>query len=459
MTRAPSPLVVIDVVGLSPALLGANTPALNRLIGDGFLAPLDGVFPAVTCTAQASMLTGKLPREHGIVANGWYFRDLAEVWLWRQSNHLVQAEQIWDRLKREQPDFRCAQMFWWYNMYGGSDWSVTPRPIYPADGRKLPGLYSKPAELHRELEDALGPFPLFNFWGPAAGLRSSRWIADSARAVFDRFRPSLQFVYLPHLDYDLQRLGPSDPGIARAVSEIDAVVGELVDHLRGQGAEIMIVSEYGIEDATGHVHINQILRQAGHIAVRETLGWELLDAGASRAFAVADHQVAHVYVQDERDIASVARLLSACDGIERVLDADGKREWGLDHPRAGELVAIAAPGHWFIYYYWLDDARAPDFARTVDIHRKPGYDPVELFIDPELRFAKGRIAMRLLQKKLGMRMNMDVIGLRPELVKGTHGRLAASPDHGPLMIGTDRRIAADRHAMCAVADLIAQHWA
>ena len=177
MTRAPSPLVVIDVVGLSPALLGANTPALNRLIGDGFLAPLDGVFPAVTCTAQASMLTGKLPREHGIVANGWYFRDLAEVWLWRQSNHLVQAEQIWDRLKREQPDFRCAQMFWWYNMYGGSDWSVTPRPIYPADGRKLPGLYSKPAELHRELEDALGPFPLFNFWGPAAGLRSSRWIA------------------------------------------------------------------------------------------------------------------------------------------------------------------------------------------------------------------------------------------------------------------------------------------
>ena len=262
MTRAPSPLVVIDVVGLSPALLGANTPALNRLIGDGFLAPLDGVFPAVTCTAQASMLTGKLPREHG---NGWYFRDLAEVWLWRQSNHLVQAEQIWDRLKREQPDFRCAQMFWWYNMYGGSDWSVTPRPIYPADGRKLPGLYSKPAELHRELEDALGPFPLFNFWGPAAGLRSSRWIADSARAVFDRFRPSLQFVYLPHLDYDLQRLGPSDPGIARAVSEIDAVVGELVDHLRGQGAEIMIVSEYGIEDATGHVHINQILRQAGQI--------------------------------------------------------------------------------------------------------------------------------------------------------------------------------------------------
>lgn len=454
MTTSLRPLVVIDIVGLTPALLGRHSPNLNRLAEDGFLATLEGVFPAVTCTAQASMLTGRLPADHGIVANGWYYRDLAEIWFWRQSNRLVEGEKVWETLRRTRPGFTCAKLFWWYNMYSGADWSVTPRPIYPADGRKIPALYTYPPALEHEIEPCLGPFPFFRFWGPQADIRSSAWIADCAREVFARHRPDLSLVYLPHLDYNLQRLGPEDPEIARDVAAIDSVAGALIDSVRAAGAEVLVVSEYGIETATAVVHINRVLRERGLLAVREALGWEMLDPGASRAFAVADHQVAHVYVSDPADIDMTRRLLEGTAGIERVLGEDGKRAWGLAHPRAGELVAIAAPGHWFSYYYWLDDTKAPDFARTVDIHRKPGYDPVELFVDPDLRAPQLKVAWRLLQKRLGFRMLMDVIPLRAELVRGTHGRLLEDPAHGPLLIGSDRRLGVDRLAMTGIRDLI-----
>lgn len=452
-------LVVINIVGLTPALLGEHTPHLNGLINDGFRAGLEPVLPAVTCTAQATMLTGTPPREHGIVANGWYFRDLAEVWFWRQSNHLVHGEKVWDAARRSVEGFDCAQLFWWYNMYAGVEYSVTPRPIYPADGRKIPALYSRPAELQRELERELGPFPMFNFWGPAADIRSSEWIARCARWVFDQHRPRLQLVYLPHLDYNLQRLGPNDPKVWEDVRAVDRVAGELIQHVRSAGAEVMVVSEYGIEQAQTAVPINRLLREQGYIAVRETLGFELLDFGASRAFAVADHQLAHVYVREPSDLPAVAKLLAAVPGIERVLDGEGKAAIGLDHPRSGELVAIAEPGCWFSYYYWLDDAKAPDFARTVDIHRKPGYDPVELFIDPDLRWPKAKIAFRLLQKTLGFRMLMDVIPLQPELVKGTHGRAHASADHNPLLISSRRDLAMDRLPMAGVKAEILRHLA
>jgi predicted AlkP superfamily pyrophosphatase or phosphodiesterase len=449
---------VINIVGLTPDLMGEHTPRLNDLVNDGFMATMSDVFPAVTCTAQVTMLTGKLPRDHGIVGNGWYFRDLAEVMLWRQSNQLVQAEQVWDTLRRGNPEFSCAQLFWWFNMYANVDYSVTPRPIYPADGRKLPGLYSRPADLQEKLQVRLGDFPLFNFWGPASDVRSSRWIAEAAREVFRAHRPCLQFVYLPHLDYNLQRLGPRHPDIGADVAAIDAVAGELIEYLRGEGAAIMVVSEYGIETAAGHVNINQHLREHGYLTVRETLGWELLDAGASRAFAVADHQAAHVYVRESADLRKVTRLLKQIPGIERVLGNEEKAAWGLDHARSGELVVVAEPAYWFTYYYWLDEAKAPDFAHTVDIHRKPGYDPVELFLDPDLPWPRAKIAWRVLQKKLGMRMLMDVIPLQPQLVKGTHGRHAATPMQGPVLISSNRALAREHLPMQDVKGLICQHW-
>jgi predicted AlkP superfamily pyrophosphatase or phosphodiesterase len=438
------PLVVILVVGLTPALLERHAPRLRALGKDGFIAPMTPVLPAVTCSAQATLLTGLLPRDHGIVANGWYFRDLSEVWFWRQSNRLVGGEKAWETARKAQSGFKTAKLFWWYNMYSSAEISVTPRPIYPADGRKLPSVYSDPARLGVELQQKLGTFPLFNFWGPNADLRASQWIADSAQSVFDTERPDLTLVYLPHLDYCLQKFGPDDPRIAAEVGAIDGVAGALADHVRGRGAEVVVVSEYGIETATGHVMINRALREAGLLAVQETLGWELLDAGASRAFAVADHQLAHVYVRDPSDLGRVAEILRRLPGIERVLDADGKRELGLDHPRSGELVAVAAPGYWFVYYYWLDDEKAPDFARTVDIHRKPGYDPVELFLDPDRPMIKARVAWTLAKKIAGFRYLMDVIPLRPELVRGTHGRITTDPDHGPLVICSNSRGARDK---------------
>jgi predicted AlkP superfamily pyrophosphatase or phosphodiesterase len=453
-----TPLVVIDIVGLTPALIGEDTPHLNRLAGSGFAATLDGVFPAVTTTAQSSMVTGLPPSQHGIVGNGWYFRDLAEILFWRQSNALVGGRKVWEDARERWPGFRTSKLFWWYNMYAAVDFSVTPRPIYPADGRKIVGLYSSPASLERRMVESLGEFPFFDFWGPKSSIASSNWIAGAAKLSFDWHRPDLMLVYLPHLDYNFQRVGPNDPAVRADVRAVDAAAGSLIEHVRSAGADVLVVSEYGIEAATGHVDINRVLRQHGLLAVRETLDWEMLDAGASRAFAVADHQIAHVYVRDSADRAGVERLLGETPGIERVLNEDGKRELEIDHPRSGDLIAIAEPGHWFTYYYWLDDAKAPDFARTVDIHRKPGYDPVELFVDPTLKLPHAKVAWRLLQKKLGFRMLMDVIPLDADLVRGTHGRPAATPDHGPLLLGSRTDLAVDRLPMTGVKELMLRHW-
>jgi len=434
------PTLVILVVGLAPALLGPHTPHLNRLVERGGMRPLRTVTPAVTCTVQSTLVTGLLPRDHGAVANGWYFRDLAEVWLWRQSNRLIAGEKIWEAAKRRDPDFTCAKMFWWYNMYATADWSATPRPMYPADGRKIPDHYAEPPELRDELNEKLGMFPLFKFWGPLADITSSRWIARATMHVRATRKPTLTLCYLPHLDYNLQRLGPDPrhPRLQRDLEEIDEVCGWLIEQAERDGTRIVVVSEYCIAPVTDAVHINRALREAGLIRVREEMGRELLDPGASRAFALADHQIAHVYVQHGADVREVKALLEGLDGIEQVLDDEGKRAIGLDHPSAGELVAISRPDRWFSYYYWLDDARAPDFARTVDIHRKPGYDPVELFFDPALRSPRLAGGWRLLKRRLGQRTLMDVISLKDtQLVKGSHGRPTDDPAHGPLVVSTE----------------------
>jgi predicted AlkP superfamily pyrophosphatase or phosphodiesterase len=435
-----NPTLVILAVGLSPALIGAHTPNLQRLAKRGGMRPLTTVTPAVTCTVQSTLVTGLMPSGHGAVANGWYFRDLSEIWLWRQSNRLIDGEKIWDAAKVRDPAFTCAKMFWWYNMYSSADWSATPRPMYPADGRKIPDHYAHPTDLHDELDAKLGQFPLFKFWGPLADISSSNWIAKATLHVMATRNPTLTLSYLPHLDYNLQRLGPdlSHPRIQQDLKEIDAVCGTLIDAAAASGREVIVVSEYGITPVTDAVHINRALREAGLIAVRaEEFGREVLDPGASAAFALADHQIAHVYVNDRSRIGAVRALLERLDGVERVLDEDGKRAAGLDHPRAGELVAISKAERWFSYYYWLDDARAPDFARTVDIHRKPGYDPVELFVDPEIRFPLLATGWRLAKRKLGLRTLLDVISLKAtDVVRGSHGRLTDDTAHGPLVISS-----------------------
>ena len=451
------PLVILNVVGLTHAMLGPETPHLQRLAADGFARPMGTVLPAVTCTAQATLQTGTLPREHGCVANGWYFRDLSDVWLWRQSNHLMRGERIYDVGRQRDPGYTTANMFWWYNMYSGVEYSMTPRPSYPADGRKIMDSYSHPSGLKDELQSKYGVFPLFKFWGPGADITSTRWIANASVDVLRRFRPSLALVYLPHLDYNLQRLGPDDPRIAQDLRDVDAEAGKVIAAARELGMEILVVSEYAITAVQRPVHINRVLREHGYLTVRkEALGWETLDFGASRAFAVADHQVAHVYVQRPEDVPGVKLLLSTIDGIDGVFDRNDQRQFGIDHERSGELVAVADAGAWFTYYFWLDDAVAPDYARTVDIHRKPGYDPVELFVDPQLKWPQLRVARRLAQKFLGFRYYMDVIGLDASIVKGSHGRLPTpgrETTEGPVFISSSRAIECDEIPLTAVKPL------
>ena len=451
------PTAVLNVVGLTPALVGTDTPHLNALIADGSWAPLRAITPAVTCPAQATLLTGTLPRDHGIVGNGWYFRDLAQVMFWRQSNQLVHGEKVWETARRRDPACTCAQMFWWFNMYSTADWAVTPRPIYPADGRKVVDIYSQPADLRARLTAEIGVFPFFNFWGPQADIRSSQWIAEASICVDRWYSPTLLLAYLPHLDYNLQRLGPGDPRIRADVRAIDEICGKLIAHCRERGRRVIVLSEYGLVDVAGPVHINRVLRQADLLAVREELGTEALDAGASHAFAVADHQVAHVYVRDPKRLDAVRALLEGVPGIELVLDRAGQAAIGLDHDRAGDLVAISSADRWFTYYYWLDDAVAPDFARTVDIHRKPGYDPAELFIDPALALPAVRIAATLARKKLGFRYLMEVVPLDASLVRGSHGRVTDRLDDGPVFISSERQAVGEVVESTDVRDLILRH--
>lgn len=426
--------VVLNVVGLTPSLIGKHTPLLSRWAASGQVVSITPVLPAVTCTVQSTYLTGKMPNEHGIVANGWYFRDECEVKFWRQSNKLVHTPKIWDMARALNPSFTCANMFWWYNMYSSVDYSVTPRPMYPADGRKIPDIYTQPQEWRSQLQAQLGQFPLFNFWGPNTSIKSTQWIAQSAKWVEEHHNPTLTLVYLPHLDYCLQKLGPEPDLVAADLQEIDTVCGDLIQYYENRGASVIVLSEYGITPVSKPIHINRMLRKQGLIAVREELGLELLDFGASKAFAVADHQIAHVYVNDPFYIPKVRSLLEAMEGVAYVLDDADKPKHHLDHPRSGELVAVADPDAWFTYYYWLEDTQAPDFARTVDIHRKPGYDPVELFVNPQIKLPKLKIGLKLLKKQLGFRYLMDVIPLDASLVRGSHGCVSTNNAHAPLFI-------------------------
>ena len=355
--------------------------------------------------------------------------------------------------------------------------------MYRADGRKVFDIYTAnpsgpwPYSIRTAIKKELGAFPFATFWGPAAGIRTpqgaadaaSRWIAASAKWIETQYHPTLSLIYLPHLDYNLQRHGPFgvpplgggsserreaetgspdrlkaghqtglNPAIIPDLRAIDAIVGDLIDFFAAQSVKVILLSEYGITNVNWPVHLNRVFRSAGWLAIREELGLEILDCGASKVFAVADHQVAHIYLNDRSLEKKMRSLLQKTEGVGNVMGEKEKAAAGIDHPRAGDLIVVAEENAWFTYYYWLEDRLAPDFARTVDIHRKPGYDPVELFLDPQLKLPKLRIAWRLLQKKLGLRMLMDVVPLDATLLKGSHGRRPADEADYPILISQER---------------------
>lgn len=448
--------VVIDIVGLSANLIGEHTPFLDAYIKKRHLTPIKPVLPAVTTTSQSTYVTGKWPAENGIVGNGWYDREDSEVKFWKQSNKLVQVDKIWDNARKQDPNFTVSKMFWWYNMYSTADWSVTPRPQYHADGVKAPDCYTYPPELRDELQSELGQFPLFNFWGPNANIKSTRWIADASMSVEKRHNPTLTLIYLPHLDYCLQKFGPDFSKISKELHEIDEVVKDLIQFYEARDAKIILLSEYGINPVDNPIHINRILRNEGLISVRNERWYELLDAGVSKAFAVSDHQIAHIYLNDPAVKERVMQVLKKTPGIDLVLDKEAQKEYHIDHQRSGDIVVVAKPDSWFTYYYWLDDAKAPDYAHLVDIHRKPGYDPVEMFMDPKNPLIKLRAGYKLARKLLGFRYLMDVIPLDATLVKGSHGGINISKEYYPVIV-TDQAAEKQELEAVDVYDVIWKH--
>lgn len=402
---------VINVVGLTPKLL-PHAPLIQQLGQHRVWQP---PIPAVTSTVQATLLTGEPPSQHGIVANGWYDRSTAEIRFWQQSNHLIEAPKLYEGIE-------TAKMFWWFNQHSGVRWSCTPKPHYGCDGSKVFDIIDA---TECNLTQSLGPFPFFSFWGPRAGLPATEWIAKASAMVIERNRPQLTLVYLPHLDYDFQRF--PNPSLER-VSEVDRCAGLVIDAAQRIGAIPIVISEYGLVPVKRVVAIQHVLREHGYLAIRNGPFGEMLIPGDSRAFAVVDHQVAHVYVQRPEDREAVRELLMGTEGVQDVVSPESL---DLHHRRSGDWIALAEPDAWFSYYYWMDDALAPDFARTVDIHRKPGYDPAELFMTSSMR-----AMARLVQKKLGLRYRMDVIPLDAGLVGGSHG-LHNAPEDSPLIIGPD----------------------
>lgn len=414
---APEHSIVLDIVGLEVEHLESGlVPNIARLAEAGEYAKMEPVFPAVTCTVQASLLSGKYPSEHGIVANGLYDRDTHSVSFWEQPSSLVRAERVWDRRRPSPQQQRYGQtmvgagptavLFWQNTMYARADIVVTPRPIHLDDGMVM-WCYSKPVGYYEELKERFGEFDLASYWGPLASPKSSEWIANAAEYTLEKKRPGQLFVYIPHVDYSAQRFGRSDARVRDDLKKADEIVGRLVQKTKELGiddkTQFVIVSEYSFNDVDGAVPLNLALRDAGLLATRDIQGKEYLDLEFSKAFAMVDHQVAHIFVQDTSFEPEARRVLEATPGVDRVLGREEKRMLKIDHERSGELVAVAERSKWFSYYWWYgggESSKAPSFARKVDIHRKPGYDPVELFFDPKTRS----------------------IPLDASLVKGSHGR-------------------------------------
>lgn len=438
-------LLVINIAGLGHSAIGSNSPNLSALVSAGSLSPVQPAVPALTSTSQATMLTGSLPERHGIVANGWYFRELASILNWQRSARLITGTPLWESVGESQPaesqtgkNVRCANLFWRYATHASSHLNVTERPTYWVDGRKTPDIYTEPQNERDRLVEELGPFPLFRFWGPLAGIESTKWIVDATIRTIKQNSYGLVLSYLPHLDYDHQRFGPDSPQGRKAVEDLDTEAGRLLDVAREHNMSMAVVSDYAFEPVTTPVYLNHVLRREGLLTVQRAENGELLEPGVSRAFAVCDQQIAHIYVKSDDDLAKVRQLIAAEEGVDRVLGAEEMKTLGLAHPRSGELFAIAAAGHWFAYHYWLDEANAPDFAPCVAIHTKPGFDPTELFPAPGFG-GKLHMGKRLLQKNLGLRIPFDVINTDSSIVRGSHGRIPTSNETRPVLITSWKR--------------------
>ena len=413
-------VVLLSIPGLRGRDLG-QMPRLSSLACDGTAESLIPSFPCVTWPVQASLATGVGPEEHGVVANGFFHRDTGEVEMWTAWNDCVQAPHIWDRLHDHDASLTSAAWFPLLAKGCAADYVCIPAPKHNPDGTESLWCHTKPEGLYEELLESLGHFPLMHFWGPLANIKSTDWIVDSAVQMAKQHHPRFSFIYLQHLDYAAQKFGPDSEQAIAALGELDTAIGRLIDGYAEAGVDDILwlaASEYVITEVTDVAYPNRMLREAGFLSLREEEGAEHLQPGDSKAWAMVDHQFAHVFVKDSEDVEQVAKVFRSHDLVDRVLVGDDRGTVGLNHPRAGEVVIIAKPRAWFAYYWWTDDAKAPPFARTVDIHRKPGYDPVEMFID----------------------MPSKQTPLDATLVKGSHGYPADDDTRRGILLSSDASV-------------------
>lgn len=412
-------LIFLSVPGLRPQDIVDRklTPNLHQMCRGGASCTLVPTFPCVTSPVQASMLTGLSPREHGVIANGFYYADRGEVKFWVGDHQVIEQPTFITRLVRQRPDLTSAA--WCAQNIKGADatYIVTPAPIHGPDGTTKPWCYSKPEGLYEEMLGELDHFPLQHYWGPLANIRSTQWIVEGALWLAGKYAPNFQYVYVPHLDYAAQKFGPESPEAKKSLAELDGVIGDFVRRYNQLAAADrtawVLAGEYALTPVDGAICPNRLLREAGFLKVREEDDGEYLDLAGSDAFAMVDHQIAHVYVEDDKADA-VADLFRDVDGIADIAVGNERAAIGMDHQRSAPVLLISQPDQWFAYYWWLDDSAAPPFSRTVDIHAKPGYDPVELFVEMEAR-----------------KIPLDVT-----LVKGSHGAPVTRSDQHTLLIST-----------------------
>ncbi len=412
-------VVLLSIPGLREKDV-AVMPSLKRLMAGGEIAEFVPSFPCVTCPVQANMITGRLPSEHGVVANGFYWRDEGKIEMWTSPNECIASPQLWDLLSHT-GGLRSAVWFPLHSKGAEADYVCTPAPVHNPDGTESLWCHTRPTELYGELRDEMGHFPLSHFWGPLADIEATAWIIGSAIHAARRWRPDFFYIYLPHLDYAAQRTGPDSPAAEKAVAELDTVIGALADGFAEAYGDTRVLwvaaGEYAIVPVNHVVYPNRVLRETGLLKIGDGEDGEHLDPRGSLAWALADHQFSHVFVRDhdQQVLRRVGDLFRGLPGIAEVLVEDQLSRYGLNHERSGDVVLISDPASWQAYYYWMTDENAPSFARTVDIHRKPGYDPAELFFEPA---TKG-------------------IPLNAGLVQGSHGAPALDPAQRSVIVATE----------------------
>jgi len=398
-------VVVLDIVGLDVSHISSGlVPTISEIANNGQYGYLKPVFPSVTCTVQASVLSGKYPNEHGIISNGFYDKENLQVLFWEQSSKLVQSERIWDVLKKKNSNIKTSVLFWQNTMFANSNYLITPRPIHLENGGMDMWCYSRPPNYYEDVSSKIGEFDLLSYWGPFASFKSTEWISKSVEYSLENHKPDLLFAYFPQLDYPSQKFGKNSTQVKEDLRKIDVVVDSIVKKVEKLGlsneTEFIFFSEYGFNDVNDAIPLNKILREKGLLETRTIKNKEYIDFEYSQAFAMVDHQIANIYLNDHADKIYVKKVLEEIKCIDMICANDEKQKLKIDNNRSGNLIAIADIDKWFSYYWWFEEDKAPTFTKTVDIHRKPGYDPLELFFDSAKKS----------------------VSFDTKLIKGSHGR-------------------------------------